>query len=1067
MPNFYSELTTKIIEKNAPNPENIDVIRRDIRFIAEKLWQEHNIEAQIDSAFCYYIAGYYVQALYVAQRVEIKQVSPIQRCVLLFIVKNFGDLQKFVDGIATDRKYDDEYIKEQIGTKGLSDIEAAGRIVESKIAEIVRWVISFVHTGDESKLSQCFITLKVCQKIASKLGQWADWWRLECLKLVISEFVENSLWVRLRNFSANEQDAEIVRKYVVANYDKRKITELWRSQIESLPKINDIERCSFCISVPTSGGKTTVAELAILRFLLDYESQTETKCVYIAPFRKLALEVESALSKSFNLVNASLISTFYGGRELDALDNREVEKARILIVTPEKLDSMLRQYPNLLSQIKLVIADEGHMIGDKNLRGYRYRLLLERLIYKLRIRRASTNERPRIILISGVMPNIEDFADLISGNRTNIVKIDWRPLGKPSIGSWDWTGKDLRTRDPNLIEPIPFDTKCNSHDEFEEIVAKVALSYAHAQPTMVFSASKRAIESPSLLNFLECVANNHNLFKSKPLPKNLERSTKYQQYYSLLEKGVAIHHANLPRDLRKEMENRIDNQQVRLLFASPTLAHGVNIPFHNVLVYRLQHYYGVPIPHATFWNVVGRVGRPIKSKTAWNTLEPPRVLFFLNKSPKSNDEDQKDSRLSIELMDKRAQYHVAGPFLQFLEQILIRWNETSPDSISDLFSNLSEKDNLRDAVGEAIYNRLKPIDKISVDDFLKILDEHICVLLTENEVDETIASEWLQQSASDLVDLFVKASEINSQYLEDIKKAVLARIKFNVQHLSSIKRNQNYLLGLPVKDCEEIEKNEDLLLKWYQECSGMFAQDFDNGLNGLINILNFISTLSICKKWQIKKRVISDGQMSFDLKIADKKSTAQSSLFRGWIVGEEPRSLESLMREFLPKIGVDVYRESMFESNLSWGVSAVCRFLRFAGDQKGLSLTKDLDYLSTFVKYGVNSKIACHLVRLHIPRTDAVKISRLYQEKLQAILTDEDELPSLDTDFSEAIKSLNMLTDNQLKAQKISRETMKRITEIRKNYSNKNTDVEPEFPPLETDPIYDDEYLSLEEIENE
>ena len=725
MYSVYLSLTSKINEKVNATSANINAVRQEIKFIAEQISQDQSVDAQIDSAFCYYIAGYYVQALHLAQRIDLRKIAPIQKWLLLFLGKDIGSLKISLTETISNKEYDDQYIKKQLDTKGLSDIEAVNIIINFKIAEVMMWFISFIETGDENKLLELSKTLRICQNLVTKLGEWVVWWRLECLKMIINEFVDNSLWTQLKAFSTETSATEIIKKYVVANYSKRQLVELWRSQIESLPKINDVERCSFCISVPTSGGKTTVAELAILRFLIDYQNQPETKCVYIAPFRKLALEVESGLSKAFSLIDTNMASTFYGGREIDIFDNREVEKARLLIVTPEKLDSMLRQYPDLLSQIKLVVADEGHMIGDHSLRGYRYRFLLERLIYKLKIRRTSVGEYPRIILISGVLPNIEDFADLISGNRTNIVKVDWRPLDKPSIGSWDWTGKDLHTSDPNLVEPIPFDTKCKSPDGFEEIVAKVALSYAHAQPTMVFSASKRAIESSSLLSFLECVASNHKLFKSKPLLKNLARATKFRQYYALLEKGIAIHHASLPRDLRKEMENRIDNQQIRLLFASPTLANGVNIPFHNVLVYRLQHYYGVPIPHATFWNVVGRVGRPIKNKMTWSNLEPPTVLFFLNKSPKSNGEDQKDSRLSIEIIDKRAQYQVASPFLQFLEQIRDRWNDTSNRSIPDLVSSLAEKENLKDALGEAVYSKLKPVDKTSVDDFLKILDEHI------------------------------------------------------------------------------------------------------------------------------------------------------------------------------------------------------------------------------------------------------------------------------------------------------------------------------------------------------
>lgn len=1046
---IYFALIAKLKDKlNVSSDLERRNIREDIKRIGDKLKkQSQTHDEMLDAAFCYYISGYYVQAQNLAKGITISNNSHIiQRWIFEFFAKDFKKLNEELYEFRENTKYQDSVIQHEIESNGLSTSDVIERIIIAKATEGLLDVISFIQIGDDKKISHAHEVFLSCQKLLFSVGEWKIWWWIECLRLITQEYVENSLWHLLKPLQDNIISTDIIKKYIVAHYQSKAVIELWRSQVESLPKINDVERCSFCISVPTSGGKTLVAELAILRFLLDYKDQPESKCVYIAPFRKLAFEVESALSNDFGFLGLGLSSMFYGGNEIDIFDSRELGKARILVVTPEKLDSMLRHYPQLLSQIKLVVADEGHMIGDQNLRGYKYRFLLERLIYKLRIRRNSTNEKPRIVLISGVLPNVEDFADLISGNRTNIIKVDWRPLDEPIIGSLDWTGTELRTSDPSITLPIAFDTNCKSANGFEEIVARIALSFAYVHPTMVFSASKRAITNSSLLDFLECVARNHQLFGTKPLPNKLPRLADFQQYYLLLEKGIAIHHAELPRELRKEMESRIDDGRIRLLFASPTLANGVNIPFHSVLVYRLHHHHGAPIHPATFWNVVGRVGRPIKNKISWNNLEPPSVLFFLNKSWKSKNGDQLDIRLSVDLRKKRAQYQITAPFLKFLQQIRIKWNEMSGNSISKLVTNLAEKDNLRDALGEKVYKKLESIDKTPLDDFLKTLDEHICALLVENEVDEDRSAEWLQQSASDLVDLLVKVSEIDAPYLDDIRNLVLARVRFNIQHLSSSKRTQNYLLGLPANDCEEIKKNEEILLEWYQSSVGMFAQDFDKGLNSLINILNFTATLSICKKWQIKRKLSNNGQLTFDFEIPDRKSLAQNQMFRDWLNGEEISNLGNSIRQFLPTVNINSYVEGMFENNLSWGVSAICRYLKFAAEQKNIPISKDLDYLSTFVKYGVNSKVACHLIRLRISRTDAVRIGENYKGKLQFINVDDEELPSVDSDFDEAIKALTLLNNIDLKNMKFEKETLQHIAKITQQYVKDISNSEPEFP---------------------
>ncbi|MEK9138347.1 MAG: DEAD/DEAH box helicase, partial [Bacteroidota bacterium] len=190
--------------------------------------------------------------------------------------------------------------------------------------------------------------------------------------------------------------------------------------------------------MPTAAGKTRVAELMILRFLLDYRREPDAKCVYIAPFRALARDVEDSLTAAFKSIPGAKVSTFYGGYEVDPLDQMEASQARVLIVTPEKLDGMLRQSSELLSQIRLVIVDEGHIIGEggtKNERGLRYRLLLQRLVYTLGIRR-SRDERKgaRLLFMSGVLPEIASFAEWITGSRSCAVELSWRPVDEPQCG---------------------------------------------------------------------------------------------------------------------------------------------------------------------------------------------------------------------------------------------------------------------------------------------------------------------------------------------------------------------------------------------------------------------------------------------------------------------------------------------------------------------------------------------------------------------------------------------------------------------------------------------------------
>jgi hypothetical protein len=1041
----------KLVERSVATSGNLQDAKEEIKFIAEQLRKEGTLEATIDSAFCYYIAGYYIQAMKIARQIKSNKIDTLQKWMILFLKKDFKMLEISSQKIVSSQDFTDQSIREKINNDGLSDSEVVNLVINIKIAEVIGSLINYIETGDKNQLPLGLVILDKCQGLACKCGEWVIWWRLECLKTIFNEFVENSLWIQLKPFYADAKVPEVIEQYIVANYRAKGIVELWRTQSECLPKINDPTRCSFCISVPTSGGKTMVAELAVLRFLLDYTGQPDVKCVYIAPFRKLALEVEDSLSKSFGLIDDRLASAFYGGREVDVFDARDVEKCKILIVTPEKLDALLRQHPNLLSQIRLVIADEGHMVGENGNRSYVYRLLLERLIYKLNSQRFINQQKSRIILISGVLPNIEDFADLISGNRTNIVEINWRPLGEPRITTWHWTGRDLRLYDPknnSIKPPTPFYSDCISQDKFEEITTKTAISYSLTRPTMVFSASAKAIYKSSLIDLLQCIVKNLPL-NAQPLTRNIPSIKGYEKYYFLLEKGVAIHHGNLPRVLKKETEKRIANNQVQLLFTSPTLAQGVNIPFEVIIVYKLQHYQGDPITPSSFWNVVGRAGRPIlQSKSS----ESPEILFFLNLSPGSNSYDQMDSKISKELLANRAKYQVVSPFLDFLLTVKNKWQELTAKPIAELITNLSEKKVLREIIGDINYSRVeKDNELLSVETLIRMFDEHINAIIRESDIDENLISEWLQQSSNDLVNLFVKATNINPSDLDYIKQAVLARIIFNSRFISSAERCRAYLLGLPVQDCELIKQNEEILLDWYKACEGIFSNKIDVGIDSFVNILNFVVSLSICKDWYPRKKSKKSNQLSLGLVVVDKNTIEQTKLFKKWLSGEELESLLPCFSERFPKKEFDEYREDMLESNIAWGVSAICRYLNALAEDRNASLTKDLDFLPSFIKYGVNTKIACQLVKLKISRVDATKISLAYKDKLQLAEVALEEIPELEENFEESINALHTFTKKELKFLALAKETVKQISIILKKYVPTTVDLELEPPELNFD----------------
>lgn len=1010
----HLELADLLQKKEQAIPAQINSIKDEIKVIAGRLQRDSTVDNHLDAAFAYYVAGYYVRASRLILQKDISDsVHPAQRWLALILSKHFTTIEEQVQAISTDSRYSDTQLQEEIRHYGLSDFDALDRILIRKIADILGIFVKFVRGGDETDLDTIRSNLALCQRLTCKANEARWWWWIECMRFVIAEFVKNCLWKQLKPMRQEIGADQIVSKYIIANYERSNpVVELWRTQVESLDKVNDPDRRSFCLAIPTSGGKTRVAELAILRFFIDYSDDPVGKCVYIAPLRKLANEVEQTLSAVFSAAtsNRQVVSSFYGGQEFDPLDQQELTSARVLIVTPEKLDVMLRHNRDLLAQIRLVIADEGHMIGDDGPRGYRYRMLLERLIYALRIKQVSTESKKlRLLFISGVLPNASEFAELITGDRSNAVCINWSPLDRPRKGWWKWDGKQLRPSDEALSPPILFSLPgCNSSNKFEEVVTRIAFTCAMRLPTMVFSASKRAIENNTLLGLLECLLDQHPLV-GEPQPLALVKREAFEKYYSLLERGVAIHHGDLPVDLRKETEKRIDNNQVRLLFASPTLAQGVNIPFDTILVYRLQHRTGEAIQDATFWNVVGRVGRPIATSIQGsNSLHSPEVIFLVNQSLDATKEDKIDFGISKSLIKREKQYRVASPFLQFLNQLREKWEQNTGRPVAELVESLAEKPDLQ------------WITDPKIKDKLMLLDEHLIALIEEVDADD-----WLQDMSKEIIDLLVGATTIKPEDLEFIREAIQARAIFIAKHTPKQLRRQDYLLGLPLKDCETIRANKDKLLNWYQGCADIFARKLDSGIDMLVELLNFASSLSICpKKWR-------SGQIEplpmFNL--PDKYTIARGDFFKSWISGEATEIVALKLKQLHADADFDEYREEMFERNLAWGLSAICRLLNDLAQEKSLPLTKDLEFLPSLVKYGVSGKLECSLVRLKIPREVAVQIIELYVKKMKPDNTTVDDFAQ--SIFMSAEKAVSSLTEDEFASLQLGKAVVERIKEIK------------------------------------
>ena len=118
---------------------------------------------------------------------------------------------------------------------------------------------------------------------------------------------------------------------------------------------------SILVSAPTASGKTLIATLAMLGYL----SKNKGKVIYLSPLRALAAEKFSEFKKLEKIPLGKKIKVGISTGDFENIE-KNLEKSNVLILTNEKMDSIIRHGAEWVEDIGLVITDEVHLIGDEN-----------------------------------------------------------------------------------------------------------------------------------------------------------------------------------------------------------------------------------------------------------------------------------------------------------------------------------------------------------------------------------------------------------------------------------------------------------------------------------------------------------------------------------------------------------------------------------------------------------------------------------------------------------------------------------------------------------------------------
>lgn len=597
---FYEEQKDKAtycIEKAAEILEHLYAYNE-----CEKIYKEF---FNLTCALAYYVASQYSKSFIVLKHYACD--TQLAKILKLFLVRDFSNLEEELKNI------------QFIDTSSIEESERESFVYTKILAKAIFLMLQYVINGNSEALIEAKKTLLDLIDLSEINDESHLWWVFRLLYLVFEEYEEASLWTVLPPIINNE--GRLI-DYIRANiYKKPPVVELFKSQRECMyESINSDE--GVAIGMPTSSGKTKIAEISIIKTLSDYP---DSLCIYLAPFRSLANEVEKSLSGVLNTMGY-VISHLYGSAQATQMDRQLVTEANVVVATPEKIKSILRSNPDLEERIKLIIIDEGHLVGGQP----RY-ITSELLIEEMKI--TLKKNAGKLILLSAVLPNLSDFSEWISGSGGRTAKSLWRPsaqrFGELNFVnhtvnlSWEGNPASYNNKfiEPRLIRPARttktgkiFEAVYFPSDKKEAVGATAVKMLSMGSVMIYVGKSNMVLSQARVISNLFSEQNIKHKWKNTNDLKYAELACeeaygKNSEIYSLLLKGIVCHNSKLPTEVRQSIERLMSNGTPKVIIATSTLGQGVNIGVSTAIISNVYLDQDLLVDVKDFWNIAGRAGR--------------------------------------------------------------------------------------------------------------------------------------------------------------------------------------------------------------------------------------------------------------------------------------------------------------------------------------------------------------------------------------------------------------------------------------------------------------------------
>lgn len=934
---IYFDLAT-LLENNLETDEDIYELIKTIAF--GYLGEHHHL-----------VRDYFIEEKTKIWNIKISEdwnkrlfIQSVTALVSLVIKKSWKDIEESIELINKLRKeqkdFEDKYlnkIREESQPYGAAEIVSLyhfAKIVDLIGQYLMQGSVEGAKYDIENKIEY---HIKIAKEFANASGNIM----LELLYQYVEAFgkklVRNTIWYSLNGIN---HWVSAFNKFI-AKRENHSVFELLYPQRESIVKgelLNPVHK-SIVVCLPTSSGKTLIAEYKILQALNEFKERGGW-VAYIVPTKTLVNQIYAQLN--FDLAGIGLkVEKASGAIEIDGFENYLVENNGdntdfdVLVTTYEKLNLLVRQGLGTTQNRPLVltIVDEAHNLEEKQ-RGLNLELLLATI--------KNDCQENKFILLTPDIPNASTIANWLGGDRSKLisVELDWWQPNERIIGALKTEGRgrtfDVYIQTLNTIkgtyqiaDKVPLIKKVNADVKKSELNSKVKLSRFVAgemvninSPTIVLAAGIDETYSIAEYVYEKCT----QTFDSDPDVELVKKfvQTELGEDFPLskyLNKRIAIHSSAIPDEIRQLIEWLMVEGKIHTLVATTTIAQGINFPVSAVIMGSYSYPIQGPMPTRDFWNLAGRVGRVGQAGIGWIGI-----------ACRNNND-----------LSKVSEYvqQASGDLLSQLESVL----ETAMKNPHEDFARLLYYDERWSALLQYISHLRLQVQDLNT--FINNLEEKLNGTLGFKQI-----SEEKKRFLFNKLKEYVKDLSLNNAKQADATGFSSISIQQIIGRLSKA--------NISPKDWTKHQ---------------LFSQNNET-MKKLVGIM--------LNTYEIKKSI---EEIKIGNKILDQKSI--SNLIINWVNGQNISEIagrtfpnEENKTKAIEKTTKAIYK--VIANMASWGISALQKMPTSGINWNNLSDVekKKMMNVPAYLLYGVNTDEGVIMRKANVPRSVANKMGSIYKQQI-------------------------------------------------------------------------------------